>query len=73
MLESVGCTPAEAIYFGDDFDDIEPLRMCGIGVAVANAIEEVKAVADSIAGSNDEDGVACFLEKCSDIFGRETP
>ena len=34
-----------------------------MGVAVANAIEEVKAVADYIALSTDEDGVAHFLEQ----------
>jgi len=37
--------------------------MCGIGVAVSNAIDEVKAVADHIAESNDDDGVAKFIER----------
>jgi hydroxymethylpyrimidine pyrophosphatase-like HAD family hydrolase len=37
--------------------------MCGVGVAVSNAIDEVKAVADYIAESNDEDGVARFIER----------
>lgn len=62
MLEICGCSAEETVYFGDDYDDIEPIRMCGVGVAVSNAIDEVKAVADHIAESNDDDGVAKFIE-----------
>ena len=51
----------EAIYFGDDQDDIEPIRMCGCGVAVSNALDCVKQAADDIALSNDDDGVAKYL------------
>lgn len=63
MLESLGISPKETVYFGDDNDDIEPIKNCGTGVAVSNAIESVKAVADIIIKSNDEDGVAEFLKK----------
>ena len=63
MLEISGDSPAQTVYFGDDHDDIEPLKRCGIGVAVSNAIEEAKAAADYVAESNDEDGVAKFLAK----------
>ena len=62
VLELCGCRPEEVAYFGDDHDDIEPIKMCGLGVAVANAIDEVKAVADDIARRNDEDGVAKYIE-----------
>ena len=62
MLDICHCSPDETIYFGDDQDDIEPIKMCGIGVAVDNGIDEVKDAADYIAGSNDSDGVANFLE-----------
>ena len=62
MLDISNISAAETAYFGDDHDDIEPIRMCGVGVAVSNAIDEVKAVADHIAESNDEDGVAKFIE-----------
>ena len=61
MLESYDITPDQAIYFGDDNDDIEPIRRCGCGVAVSNALECVRDVADYITESNDEDGVARFL------------
>ena len=63
MLDISNISASETAYFGDDYDDIEPIRMCGIGVAVSNAIDEVKAVADHIAESNDEDGVAKFIER----------
>lgn len=60
--EYLGILPEEMIAFGDDFGDIEMLRFCGTGIAVANAIEEVKAVADEITDSNDHDGVAKYLD-----------
>ena len=62
MLARVGCSPIETMYFGDDHDDIESLKMCGVGVAVSNAIEEAKEAADYIAESNDADGVAKFID-----------
>ena len=47
--------------FGDDLPDIGMLQLCGVGVAMGNAIAEVKAVADIIIGTNDEDGIAEYL------------
>lgn len=63
MLEAFGSPVNEAVYFGDDNDDIELIRNCGMGVAVANAIDAVLAQADHVTGSNDEDGVAHFIEE----------
>ena len=63
MLDICNCSPNETVYFGDDQDDIEPIKMCGLGVAVSNGMDEVKTVADYIAESNDNDGVAKFIEK----------
>ena len=65
MLEAYGISPAQAVYFGDDNDDMEPIRNCGCGVAVSNALDCVREIADHITGSNDEDGVAVFLSKFS--------
>ena len=62
MLEAYGIDPTQAVYFGDDNDDIGPIRSCGCGVAVGNALDCVKEIADYITGSNDEDGVAVFLD-----------
>lgn len=49
--------------FGDDLVDIDMLRVCGLGVAVDNALTEVKKAADMVTESNDDDGVAKFIEK----------
>jgi Cof subfamily protein (haloacid dehalogenase superfamily) len=49
--------------FGDDTNDVEMVQACGLGVAMANAVAEVKAVAAYITRSNDEDGVALVLER----------
>lgn len=63
MLDICNCSPDETVYFGDDQDDIEPIKMCGLGISVANGIDEVKAVADCVVESNDADGVARFIEQ----------
>ena len=63
MLDIGKCSSDEAAYFGDDYDDLEPIKMCGIGIAVSNGIDEVKASADYVAESNDVDGVARFIEQ----------
>ncbi|MCL2445602.1 MAG: HAD family hydrolase [Oscillospiraceae bacterium] len=54
---------ANIIAFGDDWNDIEMLRHCGVGVAVANALPQAKVAADFICARNDEDGVAQWLDK----------
>ncbi len=61
MLDAYHIDPARTICFGDDNDDIGPIRECGCGVAVSNALESVRAAADHVTRSNDEDGVALFL------------
>ncbi len=63
MLSLYNISPEDAVYFGDDNDDIEPIKYCGIGVAVENAIPSVLNVADRIVDSNDRDGVAKFIEE----------
>ena len=62
MLSYFGISPADAVYFGDDNDDLEPIKNCGLGVAVSNAIPAVLVAADQITSGNDEDGVAAFIE-----------
>lgn len=63
MLENFGILPEEAVYFGDDNDDVEPLKWCGFSVAVKNAIPKAACAARELTASNDEDGVALWLEK----------
>lgn len=49
---------ADTLAFGDNFNDIEMLEAAGLGVAVANAEDEVRTAADRVTVSNDDDGVA---------------
>lgn len=58
-----GIQLSEIVAFGDDHNDVEMLRDCGVGVAAANAIDEAKAAADYICGDCDDDGVAKWLEE----------
>ena len=55
--------PEEMIAFGDDENDYEILQNVGKGVAVANAIPMIKEIADAITESNNDDGVAKYIEK----------
>ena len=61
-LESQDIAVEETIAFGDGENDIEMLEFAGIGVAMGNADEAVKAVADYITTDIDEDGVANALK-----------
>lgn len=63
MLAAFGLSPEDAVYFGDDNDDVEPLRKCGLGIAMANAIPAALAVADDVAAANDQDGVARYINQ----------
>ena len=62
ITEVCGFGTESIIAFGDDYADIGMLQLCGTGVAMWNAIDEVKDKADVVIGSNDEDGIAVFIE-----------
>ena len=47
--------------FGDDYNDEDMLRHCGIGIAMGNAAPQVKAAADYVCDTNDRDGIAKWL------------
>ena len=61
LSEHLGIPTAHMLAFGDDTADVEMLQVCGLGAAMGNAIPAVKAAADVVIGSNEEDGVARFL------------
>lgn len=54
---------SQTLAFGDGCNDITMLRTAGIGVAMENGAEELKESADVVTATNDNDGVADFLEK----------
>lgn len=61
LCEECGITQDNIIAFGDDFPDIGMLKLCGKGIAMGNAIDEVKEVADQVIGTNDDEGIAKYL------------
>lgn len=63
IAEKHGLSLEQVAAFGDDYNDVEMLGACGIGIAVENALDEVKAAAAQICGSNESDGVARWLEE----------
>lgn len=63
LCERMDIALADTVGFGDDLIDIPMLDGAGTGVAVANANPQVLAMADEICPSNDEDGVAQWIER----------
>lgn len=63
LTKILGISLSDVVAFGDDKNDMEMLQICGTGVAVANAISEVKDIADNVTLSNNENGVAVWIER----------
>jgi Cof subfamily protein (haloacid dehalogenase superfamily) len=61
--EHLGLRPRDTIAFGDMPNDIPMFDWAARGVAMANAHPELKAVADEVTTSNEDDGVAVVLER----------
>jgi len=62
-----GILPSEIICFGDNYNDVDMIRFAGLGVAMDNAVKELREAADYVTGGNNEDGVAKAIEKF--VFG----
>ena len=58
LLSKINLTPADLMAFGDGYNDLSMLKLAGVGVVMANAAPEVRADADYVTLSNEEDGVA---------------
>ena len=63
LLDKLGLTRENLMVCGDSGNDLAMIRFAGLGVAMGNADEDVKAQADFVSTSNDEDGVAVAIEK----------
>ena len=61
LAQRWGYTMQQVMAFGDDTNDIEMIQEAGVGVAMGNAVPELKAVANRITLTNDEDGVAVVI------------
>ncbi|HET9519009.1 MAG TPA: HAD family hydrolase [Actinoplanes sp.] len=70
VCEQHGLPADRVIAFGDMPNDVPMLAWAGHSVAVGNAHRAVRAIADEVTGTNDEDGVAAYLEM---VFGLQRP
>ena len=63
LCRHLNITSSQIAAFGDDFNDIGMLTLCGKGIAMENAIEEVKQAAGQVCASNENDGVAKWIKE----------
>ncbi|RMG76506.1 MAG: HAD family hydrolase [Chloroflexi bacterium] len=63
LLKTLGVEAENVLAIGDGENDIEMIQLAGVGVAVANADERLKSVADHVVASNQDDGVAEAVER----------
>lgn len=63
VIDYYGCTMEDVIAFGDSMNDYEILSAAGYSVAMGNAAEELKKIADMVTDDVDKDGIAKALKK----------
>lgn len=71
LLKTLNIEISEMIACGDGNNDLEMIKVAGLGVAMGNANDGVKAAADYVTKSNNEDGIAHVIEKF--ILNAEQP
>ncbi|PNP89856.1 HAD hydrolase family protein [Gardnerella sp. DNF00502] len=62
ICERLSVKPSRTVVFGDDIIDIDMFRAGGYGVAVSNGNPRLLAIADEVCDSNNNDGVASWLQ-----------
>ena len=68
LCKKLDINMSDAIAIGDDINDISMFTECGYSVAMGNALPEVKKIAKEITDTNNDDGVAKFINK---LFSKE--
>ncbi len=68
FCERAGIETADAIAFGDNYNDVGMLQTVGYAVVMGNAPADILASFEHVTADNDHDGIACELER---IFGRQ--
>lgn len=63
LLQHLNISKEEMICCGDGFNDMSMIQFAGLGVAMANAQEPVREIADYITLSNDEDGIVHVIDR----------
>lgn len=66
LAEKFNIEPSQVLAFGDNLNDLEMLTYAGTAIAMSNAREEVKKVADEVIGHHDEQAVLAYLENIVD-------
>ena len=67
LCDILDIEPQEVMAFGDAQNDMSMIEFAGKGVAMGNACDELKEIADEVTLSNNEDGIAHMLAKHYDI------
>ncbi|MGN7477085.1 Cof-type HAD-IIB family hydrolase [Solibacillus silvestris] len=62
IAKEMGIPRERIIAFGDEDNDLEMIEYAGVGVAMSNGIDDLKGIANEITLSNNEDGIAKFLQ-----------
>ncbi len=62
VIEILGVKQEEVIAIGDGFNDVTMIQYAGLGVAMGNAHDDIKAIANHVTLTNDEDGVCKVIE-----------
>ena len=57
----------DTLAFGDGSNDLDMIRTAGVGVAMGNAVEELKQAADWVAPTNMENGVAAGIRRFMEL------
>jgi Cof subfamily protein (haloacid dehalogenase superfamily) len=68
VLEELGLDPAAVIAVGDSWNDLEMIEAAGLGVAMGHAPEGVRARADHVCGTAEEDGLRDVIQRF--VLGR---
>ncbi|MFD3447320.1 Cof-type HAD-IIB family hydrolase [Microbacteriaceae bacterium 4G12] len=67
IADHYGIAQEHIIAFGDEDNDFEMIEYAGHGIAMGNAIDDLKSRANHVTLSNEEDGIAIYLEKLLDL------
>lgn len=63
LAKRLGISQQDIMVLGDSENDMAMLTYAGLGIAMDNADDKVKAVADAVTADNNRDGVALAIEK----------
>ena len=72
VAAQLGVPLSQVIAVGDNLNDLEMLRTAGLGVAMGNAPEAVRAAADLVTRTNDEEGLRDVIERFV-LHGEQVP